>query len=191
MMAQSRLIALYCIFVSLSWFGGVSRAGGDDAAGVKPIVSWSGTDSYIAKPRIQRISSRKEWIAVWLEHQGKGGDAKTYDNLHWKNDAKVPDVDFATHMVIAIFEGKTVNCAGFTNASWNATAEGIDFRFDLEFYGTIGQEDKVTPFGLYVIPRSDKGISLQIPKQGPTKDAPPTGKWETYGRILKLEKGGS
>lgn len=159
----------------------------------KPIVSWSGANSKIKTRQVLRISTDEQWIALWLQHTGKHGDATSYDA--WSNKAEIPTIDFSRNMVIAIFDGSGVNCAGLTDASITHTAKELIIRFDFKSYGTDGDAADgsdgsvdVAPFGLYVVSKSDKPITLQFPEPGP-KDANPSGNWETYGRIAGSRHG--
>jgi hypothetical protein len=54
------------------------------------LKGWSGNDSKVAEYSVERIMDRTAWSAAWARHAP---------------DTKVPDVDFSTAMVIAIFAG--------------------------------------------------------------------------------------
>jgi hypothetical protein len=146
----------------------------------KPIVSWSGSDSHVQKKQILRITTERDWINLWLKHTGERGRASGYDS--WLNKSGIPSIDFSRHMVIAIFDGKSVNCAGLADATIQRAAKEMVFRFKFKSYGTVGDADTVSAFGLYVVPVSSKPITLQFPEPVP-KGADPSGSWETYGRI--------
>ena len=149
------------------------------AAKLNPVVGWSGAQSQFPKKQVLRISTDRDWIETWLKHTGQPRDAENFDR--WHNHGGVPAIDFSRYMVIAIFEGKTVNCAGFAKEHILDRDDEMVLRFEFKSYSTIGGPDQVTPFGIYVVPKSDKTIHFQFPEPGP-KDAP-SGNWETYSRL--------
>jgi hypothetical protein len=61
---------------------------------VKPVFVWSGVDSDQAEPSFVRSVSKRELQAVWDKHRAKAEKVQP-----------CPEVDFAGHMVIAMFEG--------------------------------------------------------------------------------------
>ena len=99
-------------------------------------------------------------------------------------------------MVIAIFDGKGVNCAGFTDETIQNNGKEVILRFEFKGYSRAGgfsdgsdEFEKVSLYGFYVVPKSDGPITIQFPEPG-TKGAAPSGKWETYGRIARTKDKG-
>jgi hypothetical protein len=72
-------------------------AAAEPVRAVKPVLVWSGTGSAASKEAVARCRSDADWAAAWLRHTGRGG---ADDPL-----AARPEVDFGTHMVVALFHG--------------------------------------------------------------------------------------
>jgi len=131
-------------------------AGPGDAKQISSPVSWSGAKTGIAEPTCLRITTEKEWRALWLRHIGV--EAKSHDALH--NDPPIPKVDFGTHMVIAIFGGAKDNTQGLRMWSVIETVEQLTLRYSVQFYNNI-KDDPTTPYGIFVLPRSDKKLAVE------------------------------
>jgi hypothetical protein len=108
--------------------------------------AWEGNDSKITEKEYHRITSKDEWQKLWQRHS--------------PGDEALPAVDFSKDMIIAVFLGKTVNTGGIT-AQVEEIGGVLRFQFDGRGYQTLGKWDKVTPFGIFVIPRSDMKVILE------------------------------
>jgi len=136
----------------------------------KPVsikAEYTGPESRISKTEYLRIMSKEDMKKLWTRHLG-GDDA--------------PVINFEQNMVIAIFKGKHWNSRGIT-ANCTQDDETIKFRFDMNYYQTMGGGDEVTSYGLFVIPRSTKPVVLEEDTQG-LIGYPPV--WTEKGRFPEL-----
>ena len=139
----------------------------------KPCVVISGADSHVKKPRYLRITSSKEWVKVWEEH---------------KEEEPNIDIDFDRFMVIAVFQGESVNSASLKCDSVVEKNEKILFRFDDISYQTMGPgpdggAQKVTVYGFFILPRSPKPVVLEENVQRYLGQRP---EWKEQSRFPKL-----
>ena len=129
-----------------------------------PVVSFSGNDSEISERSFHRIQTLDEFAVVWRKHTGqtkvewKGWNGK-YDTFY--NTLGIPMVNFDHYMVIAIFDGAGVNCAGLDVVTITNAKDQIRFRFEDKPYGTEGGHDDVKSFGIFVVPKSNKSIVIE------------------------------
>jgi len=156
----------------------------------KPLVTVAGADSKIEDPTYLRISSREEFIRLFMRHLGK--ERQAYDEHY--NSPAMPQIDFDQCMVLAIFAGKSVNTVGLFADSIQELDGRILFRFRPRCYQTLdfGNDtsggdgsNHANPFGFFVIPRSDKAIVVEEDVQNVIGSPP---KWEEKARIAPLEK---
>lgn len=144
--------------------GGAVPWGDQEGFEVKPYVAWSGPHSRIEARGYFRIATDAEWTDLWLKHRGmeKEGEG-TYDTFY--NPACLPEIDFAKCMVLGIFQGKRWNSAGVACRSIHENKERILIRFDDKAYQTEGTGERAAPFGLFVLPASNKPIILEENEQ--------------------------
>lgn len=107
----------------------------------------SGSASKIETPRYVRILSRGEWQDLW--------------NAHAKDGAPGPEVDFETHMVVAVFKGKTWNCRGIALEKAIEGNDSIEVFLCPLYYQSGPKADRATPFGIFVLPKSSKKIVVK------------------------------
>src|SRR4051794_26434420 len=65
---------------------------------IKPVVVWSGTRSAQTKELLARCSSDDELIKIWEKHARFAPGSAQFAR---------PQIDFDTHMLVAIFHGKS------------------------------------------------------------------------------------
>lgn len=114
---------------------------------IKVLEIWQGSESMIGKPEFHRIISQDRWEGIWKRHNKKRDAA--------------PNVDFTKHMVVAIFIGKSVNTSGIEVVDVREKDNIIRFQFRAMCYQTINGFDRVTPFGLFLLPISNKKVQIQ------------------------------
>jgi hypothetical protein len=155
------------------------------AVSLKPLVSWSGSFSSITDNLVVRITDAAEWAALWKRHAGPAVEKDSY------GEPVVPDIDFSSHMVLAVFDGSTTNTRRETIESIDEFDDHLRIRCMRWTYQTASPpreirlkpgesaEDvikraleerqprdagqKTTPYGIFVIPRSGKAIVLEEP----------------------------
>lgn len=125
-------------------------------------VLLTGADSVIGQPRVVLVTAPQEWASLWLEHRGLPEDAR-YDFFF--NRAGVPEVDFATHVVVAVFSGSLTNAAGLKLDALE-TAEGrTTLRYAAKSYQTLvepgAEAAAARPFGLFVVPRFEGPLQVE------------------------------
>jgi hypothetical protein len=121
------------------------------------------------------VASSQEWETLWQEHAGKAQ----------KNQpaSAVPQIDFAQCMVVAVFQGASVNSRGVNCVSVGETASAITVRFVRDHYQTTNGFDDVTPFGIFLLPRSAKPLILEENVQN-LLNGPPV--WKVQARFELL-----
>ena len=150
----------------------------------RPYVVLSGSRSHIAKAAIHRVTSQKGWTELWLKHLGEDADPG-YN--HFYNRAGVPEVNFDTCMVIAVFTGRGSNNAGLEVHSAEVRNAEMVIRFDNKHYQSRATADVVTPYGFFIVPRAEGPVLLQVNKQSyrsRIEKKPPV--WEDYHRLAPL-----
>jgi hypothetical protein len=153
---------------------------------IMPYMVLSGADSHITAPNCLRITSESQWDSTWLEH--KGWDKKqAYEKFY--NRLGIPIIDFNKCMVIAVFLGETWNTAGMSVIFIQEGIDQIVLGFDLNTYQTMEHGDQVNPYGLFVLPGSNKQVLLQINVQtfaSRIRKEPPV--WKDYHQFPALKK---
>jgi hypothetical protein len=95
-----------------------------------------------------------------------GGERRFREMLEEAGVEIDTNIDFATHMVVVIFMGRTVNCSGVT-ASFLEDDERILVRFRGKSYQSSGTgHGPEEPWGVFVIPRSTKPVVFYENTQG-------------------------
>jgi hypothetical protein len=132
-----------------------------------PLVQISGSDSKIAERSHLLISSAREWNQLWHRHTGKP--------ITDVSETDVPRVNFDRCVVVAVFQGPQNNL-GVVAHSVIEQADRTILRLDNRYYGTVSRPNvpvrKDTPFGFFVLLRSDKPIVLEEAFYS-SKTAPP------------------
>jgi hypothetical protein len=153
---------------------------------LQPYVTISGSFSEIAQARHLRIVDQKDWAAVWREHRGKEAEKNAY------SEPVVPDVNFQGCMVVAVFRGQTVNSNGLYLVSLEDRADAIVLRYDSHSFQTAsligdpgGGASAVRPYGIFVVPRSDKELVIEQNVQN-LKNHPPI--WKERARFQALDQ---
>jgi len=155
---------------------------GDKEEGVLPYVTLAGAHSGIDPVDYRRIMTQDDLTVAWRQHRGMDL-AKPYSDFH--NEAGVPVVDFSRCMVVAVFAGRTTNAVGVYPVSIVETEDRVLVRFAVRSYQSGPEADRVTPFGFFILPRSDKTLVLE---QGfySLGGAPP--RWKEQARFPALER---
>ena len=128
--------------------GGISGA-------QRPFVSWSGPHSGLPERCHFRITSEKQWRDVWTRHVGDAAEKDTFGYV------VVPAVDFERCMVVAVFQGRRENNNGVVAVSVTEDGEQMKVRLQPKPYQTGPVGDPVTPYGIFVLPRSAKSLLLE------------------------------
>lgn len=130
---------------------------------IGPCVVISGADSRVTKRQYFRITSPEQWARIWQEHKGER-PTDSYDFFH--NPLTLPEIDFDRYMVIAVFQGESVNSAGIKAVSISESDDRILFQFEHKGYQTLSSaehdgENKATAYGFFVIQRSNKSMAIE------------------------------
>ena len=163
----------------------------------KPLVSLAGPETKIEGRSYHRLSTAGEFQGLYMRHLGhKPEEFDEYYNPHG-----VPIVNFERCMVIAIFQGDSVNSAGVYVYSVEENDERILVRYDDRSYQTSGgfregnplvdgvpDPDKlgdgggrrVRAWGMFVLPVSSKAVVLEENVQGIIGQPP---EWEERHRF--------
>ena len=144
----------------------------------KPLLTLYGRNSKITEAKLLRVTSEKEWNALWMEHKTGDRDPKTLSG-----DLEYVELDFGNVMAIAVFEGEAVNCRGYTAHSISEDAKRITVRVMAHRYGSLGETPATQAWGILVLPKSGKEIVLEhdVRRQ---KSGPPVWKeWKKFPAI--------
>ncbi len=148
----------------------------------KPIVAWAGSYSAIEQRQYQRITESKDWATLWTEHQGDRIERDSY------GQAVVPIIDFETNMVLAIFRGNAWNIRSESLLDFSELENNIRIRFDARTYQTDGpaeDKDYTSAYGIWVLPRSTKSITLIENVQGLIGGPPKWKTQHTFGALIE------
>ena len=126
---------------------------------LRPLVSFVGADTRIAKVDFLRITTRESWIRLWLEHQGKAGRPEDYDKY---KPSGAPEIDFERCMVIAITESPGPANAGIVAVSVSEAAQDITFDYDnMQYQYREGTCAPGNAYGFFVLPLSTKPVAVR------------------------------
>lgn len=158
------------------------------APDLAPPVVWSGGDSKITAARTELVTREWDWIRVWYQHKGLGkrfveweSTTKAHPELRrydYYNKTGMPEIDFRTHVVVAIFGGAQHNTAGYSVLETKLEGDTLVLRVLPRNYSTV----VVVPPG--------RSVSSHLSKLPPPNDRPfgfvllPR-----TGRTLRLEEG--
>lgn len=134
-----------------------------------PAVQWVGHDSRISAPRMVRVRTAEAWHSLWAEHTGKPArDVPPHRHA-------APTIDFTRFEVVGVLGGVLTNTDGFVAETVAAAPDGVHLRYAASSFqsASINGPDagvRCTPFGLWLIERSDGPVILheaRLTKSGP------------------------
>ncbi|HZL99256.1 MAG TPA: hypothetical protein VFD43_03300 [Planctomycetota bacterium] len=162
----------WCAGLVLGVAAAVMAAATGPAADAGPCVLLTGADSAIREPRIVLVTTADQWAALWLEHRGLP-ERVPYDTYY--NPAGLPEIDFATHAVVGVFDGEGHNCAGLRTEALVPGPGETTLRYSSKSYQTLGEAEPTRPYGFFVLPRP--AGALQVEEQlysmaGPSRIEP-------------------
>jgi hypothetical protein len=177
------------IFTVVAVFVIASKAVSQERNGyvaIKPLATLYGENSKIAEPKFLRITTEKEWTKVWYEHKYGSPDIPHSDKTQ-------TEFDFDKVMVVAVFGGKV----GFNSGYYLDSAFEDRKRITLRIPGlgyqlgpnpdgaAVERACRSQPWGVFVLPRSDKEIVLERDDRG-RLDMP--AKWVKWKTIPALSR---
>ncbi len=110
---------------------------------------WHGDDSKIVARDLLRITDAAAWTELWSRHAP---------------DTKPPEIDFASSMVVAIFQGRGWNSSGVIPVNASEDDATVRLRYDEQSYQTAGPGGggvRVTAYGFIVLPKSAKLLVIE------------------------------
>ena len=131
---------------------------------------FSGSDSKIEIQRCVRITSQDEWKNIWSSHAGE--------------NESPPDVDFSTHMAVAVFHGRRWNCEGISLLQALDCGDAIELFARGRYYQTGAEGKSVAAYGIFVVPKSAKKLIVKEDCQG-LIGGPPI--WKIVGEFKPLD----
>ena len=141
----------------------------------KPLLTLYGRNSKITETKVLRVTSEKEWKALWMKHKTGSPDPKVVPG-----DLEYAELDFGKVMVIAVFEGEASNCAGYTAHSIREDRKRITVRLRAHKYGSAGETPATQAWGILVLPRSGKEIVLERDVRSEKKGPPVWKEWKRF-----------
>lgn len=148
-----------------------------EPAGQPPPVTLTGSQSQIKKPGQFRLTSDQALAEVWLRHLGREAQSP-YDFFY--NPAQVPEVDFTRHMVIAIFAGEGLNCAGLSGLAVLDTPDALVLRMNYKAFQSQHPGTPSCAYAFFIVPRSPKPVLVQTDKWGGRQATP---EWQEHARL--------
>jgi hypothetical protein len=148
-----------------------AAAEGGAQKAARPLVTLTGSDSRVTARSYYLVRSDKEWTQTWRRHR----DAASAE------DHK-PQINFDKCMVIAVFQGSGWNSRGLTAVALQESNERIVLQFENNYYQSDGEGDRVTVYGFFVLPRSDKTVTIEEDVRE-TMGPPPV--WKERARFPK------
>jgi hypothetical protein len=125
---------------------------------------WQGPDSGVATRSYRLVTGAEEWRVLWEGHR----DGET-----------APEVDFEDSMAVAVFAGAGWNSRGIA-VTITEDDETIRVRFRGRYYQTMMDGDRVTPYGIWILPRSEKTVLLEEDVHGIIGAEP---EWKVRARL--------
>lgn len=112
---------------------------------------WTGADSKIDEPRVVLVKDDRALQRVWMEHLT--GEVLV--------GIEFPLVDFRNEVVLAVFGGKGWNSRGYRVVEILQGAQVYTVRIEKQSFQTAGGAVEASPFGIFVLPRSDRPIRVE------------------------------
>lgn len=114
---------------------------------MRVLRQWAGPDSKINTARGVIVTKGADWKSLWAEHAP--GEVP-------------PEIDFDLEMAIALFAGSTWNSRGYyVEYFLRGDNDGVVMRVNQRSYQSSGGADRVTPFGIFVIPRTEHTVIVE------------------------------
>ncbi len=164
-------VAISAAALIASFAGLAAKAPPAPAGDTLPAVQFVGHDSRVATPRFVLVRDEKAWALLWSEHTGIDASF-TPPTRH-----AVPKIDFTRYMVVGVFAGATTNTDGELAQTVLVDGDGVRVRYmastfqTARFDGKADEGVKTTPFGIWVIEKTDKAVVIEEGSSG-LKDAP-------------------
>ena len=198
-MATSRGCAFFLtlgVGLFLAWPAGSEEKAAQKAG--KPLLTMYGTGSKVLKAKMVRVTSEKEWQALWAEHKTGPAKANKLTDEHG-----IVELDFKKVMVVAIFGGKGAISKGYSVHSMREGKKQITLRVDQHPYQIGFRDDPAPgpelsavavierddlPWGIFVLPRAQKEIVLYEDKRSLIQDPPKWVKWKSFPTLTQGRK---
>lgn len=156
------------------YFQQAKDTGSVDHEPFRVLRKWEGSDSEVVDESCVVVTDKDAWSALWMAHTINPMDDPV-------DPPKLPEVDFDSELVVAVFGGNSVNSRGyFVHEILNAR-NGWVIRVDETTYQTVNKADDVTPFGIWVLPKDGGSIAVEENVQGLKNKAP---LWKPIGGQL-------
>lgn len=136
----------------------------------KPLVTFRGEFSKVDETRYLRVTDAETWATLWCEHTGQQAQKRGYGWYY--NQQQVPIVDFERCMVVAVFGGKCGNTAGYRveqvldGDRWTLRYHANSYQTTVIDPANAKAKPPSTPFGMFVLPKTDKKVALEENVQG-------------------------
>lgn len=147
--------ALACIGAAVA-LGATTRAGGTPGV----YVQFVGHDATRAQEGFVVARTEKGWIGIWQDYTGASAGHGAIERN------RIPKIDFEHCMVVAYFGGKRTNTDGYLVRELNEFKGVVRLRFEASTFQTMGGDARggaqdTTPYGVWVIPATDKRIVIE------------------------------
>ncbi len=141
--------------------------GAADERGKVALAQWYGRESAVDYEAWVVARDQEALKRVWVAHYGP--DAVGRAAQGW---VQAPEVDFDRCMVVGVFNGERTNCNGERLVSVEEKGDHVLVRYDsitfqtMAMPGDVDEGDSSTPWGLFLVPWSDKTVVIEENTQG-------------------------
>jgi hypothetical protein len=125
--------------------------------------------------------TEKGWIGIWQDYTGNSAGHGAIERN------RIPKISFDACMVVACFGGKRTNTDGFIAEELALDNGELRLRYTESTFQTSGPGgggQNTTPYAVWIIPATDKPITIERGRRG-LKDAPI--KWERVHTVTPVD----
>ncbi len=167
-MASRRVMVGSLVVLPLVLFAAAPREAEAPPEPERALVQWAGAASK-HPAGFALVLDQAAWRALWSAHTGSPA-SHSPPGRH-----AAPIIDFTRCMVVAWFTGPTTNTDGVLLETVAVGKDLVRLRVEHSTFQTAGQDGRggavdTTPFGIWVIPRSDAPIVVEEARRSLKRD---------------------
>ncbi|CAN5564356.1 hypothetical protein BH11ARM1_BH11ARM1_14110 [soil metagenome] len=133
----------------------------DAAVEVQDIAT--GHDTQMERSYLGLVETSARWHDVWQAHKGMTGA----EGLNIVDGSPMPDVNFNTTSIVAVFMGQQSNVVGLEIAELDDKGKTVQLKLNCQ-YLTAGQSLLTTPYALIKLTPTKKPIQVSVSFDGKT-----------------------
>jgi hypothetical protein len=134
-------------------------------------VQFAGHNAARAQEGFAVARTEKGWTGLWQAYTGQTVGAGALERN------RIPRIDFDRCMVVAYFGGRQINTDGYIAEELAEFKGVVRLRFDASSFQTAGMDERggardTIPYGVWVIPATDKPIVIERPAERLKNEGP-------------------